>query len=173
MRPGQAGYTLVELIVVVVLIGLMFGLAVPAVRDTLLNDSLKQAARRLTGATAELRADAMREHADTLLRISLDENRFWIETADMTEEKRAELRQKESHALPEDVRIADIQRIGEKKQTEGEAEIRFSKQGYAQPAAIHLVKDDRYVTLMIEPFLSKIRTYDRYVDLDEKNAPQG
>ena len=98
MRPRQAGYTLVELIVVVVLIGLMFGLAVPAVRDTLLNDSLKQAARRLTGATAELRADAMREHADTLLRISLDENRFWIETADMTEEKRAELEVLESEA---------------------------------------------------------------------------
>ena len=173
MNHRQNGYTMVELIVVMVLVGMMFMLAIPAVRDSLLNDSLKQAARRLTGATRELRADAVREHVDTLLRINLNENRYWVETADMTVEKRADVRQKQSHTLPEDVRIADIQQIGEKKQSEGEAGIKFTKQGYAQPTAIHLVKDERYVTLMVEPFLSTIRTYDRYVDLEKEAAPEG
>ena len=55
------GYTLIELSVVVLLIGMMLLIAVPQVRDTLLSDDLDAAARKLVGVAGELRNDAVRE----------------------------------------------------------------------------------------------------------------
>jgi len=36
---------------------------------------------------------------------------------------------------------------------------------YADPVAIHLAKDDRQITLMIEPFLKAIQVHEKYVDI--------
>ncbi|HDZ90866.1 MAG TPA: prepilin-type N-terminal cleavage/methylation domain-containing protein, partial [Deltaproteobacteria bacterium] len=61
MFRDKRGYTLIELIVVVLLIGLVLTLTAPRLRDSLLSDDLKSAARRLIGITNDLRNEAIRE----------------------------------------------------------------------------------------------------------------
>src|SRR4030042_2874753 len=71
------GYTLIELSVVVLLIGMMLLFAVPRIRDTLLNDDLVAATRRFIGAAPELRGESGRGQTDYILQIDLTRPPFW------------------------------------------------------------------------------------------------
>jgi len=163
------GYTLIELSVVVLLIGMMLLIAVPRVRDAVLADDLKTATRRLVGASRELKNEAIREQVDYLLHLDLAHPGFWVYSADTTPEKLAEIRKKAS-PFAEGVKITDFIRPGEEKQTEGDAEIRFHRQGYVDPAVIHLKKDDREFTVVFQPFLDTVTVYEQYVDYNFAEA---
>ncbi len=160
---NNRGYTLIELSVVVLLIGIMLLVAVPRVRDTLLNDELKAVTRLLIGSARDLRYESVREQTDYILHIDLNNQAFWSYPADTTAEKRAEL-QKAAVRLPEGVRIADVRQADEGGRTVGEALIHFFRRGYVEPTILHLAKDDRSMTLVFNPFLQKMTVYEKYVD---------
>ena len=157
------GYTLIELSVVVLLIGMMLLIAVPRVRDTLLSDDLKATTRQVVGAARELRNEAVREQLDYVLHLDINQPGFWTYSADTTAEKRAEIR-KDAIRVPEGIRIADVRHPEEVRKTEGEALIRFFREGYMEPTVVHLVKDDRAFTLVFNPFLHAVSVYEKYVD---------
>ncbi len=160
---NNRGYTLIELSVVVLLIGIMLLVAVPRVRDTLLNDDLKAVTRRLVSFARELRYESVRDQTDYILHIDLNNPAFMSYPADTTAEKRAELR-KGAYRLPEGIRIVDVRQAGEGRRTEGEALVRFFRRGYAEPTVIHLAKDDRSFTVIINPFVQAMTVYEKYVD---------
>lgn len=157
------GYTLIELSVVVLLVGMLLLITVPRVRDTLLNDDLKVAARRFIGAARELRNESVRERTDSIFHIDLNQPAFWIYPADTTAEKREELRKK-AVRLPEGIRIADIRQVNAAKKTEGEAFIRFFKEGYATPTVIRLAKGEQVLSLVFHPFLQTVGVHEGDVD---------
>jgi prepilin-type N-terminal cleavage/methylation domain-containing protein len=165
-RPGDigsGGYTLIELSIVVFLIGLMLLIAVPRVRESLFTDQLSSAARRLVGASRELRSVAVRDQVDQILQISLDEKSYWIYSADMTPEKKEEMK-KRALRLPGDVKFADVYIAGKEKKTAGEISIRFFSRGYVEPAVIHLADGERFVTLVLHPFIHTVETHEKYLD---------
>jgi general secretion pathway protein H len=162
----QAGYTLIELAVVILLIGLMLFLAAPRIRQTLLDDSLKSCARHIIAVAKTLRNEAVREQVDYVLHLDLSNNAVWTYSADMTPEKRSE-RQKDAFKFPPDVKIADVYRIGREKQGDGDATIIFFKRGYVQPTVVHLAKGDRAFTLVFQPFLSAVELHDKYIDYSD------
>lgn len=166
------GYTLIELSVVVLLVGILLLIAVPRVRDTLLNDDLKVATRRLVGAARELRNESVRERTDTLLHIDLNQPALWSTTADTTAEKQAELR-KRAVRLPEGIRIVDVRQANEAKKTEGEAVIRFFRGGYMTPTVIRLAKGDRTLSLVFHPFLQAVSVYETDVDFSFTDQKRG
>jgi prepilin-type N-terminal cleavage/methylation domain-containing protein len=151
---GSGGYTLIELSIVVFLIGLMLLIAVPKVRESLFTDQLSSTARRLVGATRELRSLAVRDQVDQILQINLDQKSFWIYSVDMTPEKKEELK-KQASRLPGDVKFADIYIAGKEKKTTGEVAIRFFSRGYVEPAVIHLV---------LHPFVNTVEIHEKYLD---------
>jgi len=166
MFLDKKGYTLVELAVVAVLIGLMMTLAAPRLRNALLTDDLKAVARKMIGVIKNLRSEAIREQRDYALNFDLDSNRFWISFRSMTDEERAVARE-EGSSLPADVRIHDVWIKGDGKKVEGETRIRFTRRGYTQQSAIHLSSEDgREFTLVLSPFLGKVKVIERYVDFD-------
>ena len=166
-RPGEKGFTLIELGVVVFLIGLMLLIAVPKVRDTMLGGSLETVANQLTGTARDLRSDAVRNQIDYILHLDLDNNLIWTYSVDMTPEARDEIK-KLAFKLPEEVKIMDVYFSEEEKATEGEATIRFSRKNYTQPAVIHLAEKDRRFTLIFEPFLNSVRICDKYIDFQDQ-----
>jgi prepilin-type N-terminal cleavage/methylation domain-containing protein len=160
---NKRGYTLIELSVVVLLIGIMLLVTVPRVWDTLLNDNLKAVTRRLINTVRELRYESVREQTDYILHIDLNHPGFWSYPADTTAEKRAEFR-KGAFRFPEGVRIMDVRQSNEVRKTEGEVFIRFFRQGYAAPTIFHLAKDDRAFTVILNPFFQTMTVYEKYVD---------
>jgi prepilin-type N-terminal cleavage/methylation domain-containing protein len=170
---NNRGYTLIELSVVVLLIGTMLLIAVPRVRDTLLNDDLKASTRRLISSARQLRNETIREQTDYILHIDIGNPAFWIYPADATAEKRAELRGRAFH-FPEGIRITDVRQADQTGMTQGETEIRFFRRGYVEPTVVHLAKDDRTYTLVFNPFLPAMTVYEKYVDFSfnqEEHAP--
>lgn len=163
LSVNERGYTLIELSVVVLLAGMMLLIAVPRIRDAVLSDGLKTATRKLVGASRELRNEAIREQVDYLLHLDFSHPGFWTYSADTTPEKLSEIRRQPT-SFAKDVAIEDFSRPGEEKKTEGEVEIRFHRQGYVDPAVIHLKKDDRVFTVIFHPFLDTVTVYEEYVD---------
>jgi len=171
-KVTNQGYTLIELSVVVLLVGILLLIAVPRVRDTLLNDDLKVATRRLVGAASDLRNESVRERTDSILQIDLNQPAFWSYTADTTAEKRAELRKK-AVRLPEGIRIVDVRQVNAPKKTEGEVVIRFFRGGYMTPTVIRLAKGDRTFSLVFHPFLQAVSVYETDIDFSFTGEKRG
>ena len=92
-------------------------------------------------------------------------NRFWVSWDAMTPEEQGEARQ-EATALPGGIRVLDVYFKATGKKDMGDTVIHFTKQGYVEPAVIHLgANDGRAHSLVLSPFLPTIKTYDRYVEI--------
>ncbi|MEE4352886.1 MAG: prepilin-type N-terminal cleavage/methylation domain-containing protein [Desulfatiglans sp.] len=164
---GQKGYTLIELTVVIVLIGLMFAFVVPRFRLDLLTDDLKGTVRGMIGRIKTLRNEAVHNQKTYVLHFDLESNLVWVDSTDMGEEARALAREKAFH-LPNGIRVLDVWLKGRGKKMTGETAIVFNSKGYVQPSAIHLASDDdRIFTLALSPFTGKIKVYDEYVEFDD------
>lgn len=160
---NNKGFTLIEISVVVLLIGITLFVAGPTLRSTLLNNPLDDAGKLIISAVRELRNDSVRDQLDYVLHLDLVKNVFWITTADMTSEKKAEKKSK-PHILPVEVVFADVTLPDGSKYTDGEVSVAFYKKGHATPAVIHLKKGDARKTIVIEPFLNQTGIYDKYTD---------
>ena len=158
------GYTFIELTVVIFLIGLTLVLTVPRFRYEMLTDNLKATVRRMVGTIRSLRNDAIREQKIYVLCFDLGSNRYWIESADMTDEGRA-LEHEKALPLPGGVQILDVWSGEMGKKVDGKAAIRFTKKGYIEPSIIHLgAEDGRKFTLELSPFMGKVKVFEKYVE---------
>jgi general secretion pathway protein H len=164
LNPGKKGFTLIELVVVVLLIGLIMVLSVPRLRDAMLTDDLRGTVRRMVGTVRTLRNEAIREQKVYALHFDLESNRLWADSADMTDEERIEAHQK-AFQLPKGVRVLDVWRRGKGKEVAGEAVIRFTKKGYMEQSVIHLgAEDGRRFTLIFSPFLRRVKVLEEYIE---------
>ncbi|MBW1852327.1 MAG: prepilin-type N-terminal cleavage/methylation domain-containing protein [Deltaproteobacteria bacterium] len=84
MPRDTKGYTLIELIVVIVLLGMIFTLTAPKFRDAILTDNLKSTTRKLVGKIKALRNKTIQNHEAQILRFDLESNMYWVESADMS-----------------------------------------------------------------------------------------
>ena len=161
---GSSGFTLLELLVVIVLAGVIVALAVPSMRDTLTGDNLKKASRQFIGMERKLSGEAVRDQIDYILCLDLPNSAYWVVASDMTPEKQDEIKKNPQH-LSSDVVILDIVGENNKKQSDGEARIKFGKNNICSPAVIHLAYEEDRMTIVINPFLGVTEIYDKYVDV--------
>lgn len=158
------GYTLIELIVVLVLLGLIFGITVPKFRQNLFSNSLDATSLRLIGLVQELRERAVSSQKSQVLHFDIRNNRIWFFAKDATEEEQDAARAR-AFELSEDVRIENVwsQRSGTFYE---EGAIFFSRKGYVEQSVIHLQSEDgREITLELTPFLGSVKIHEGYVDI--------
>ena len=159
------GFTLIELIVVIVLLGLMFGLTVPKFRQAILSDSLDATSLRLIGLVEDLRERAISDQVTYILHLDIRERKLWAFSATASEEEQ-ETAKDRAYQLSSDVKIEDIWSWSSGKLYD-EATIHFSKKGYIEQSMIHLkAEDGRQLSLELTPFLGSIKIHDGYVDFD-------
>lgn len=163
---ASGGYTLLELIVVIALVGILLFFTVPKFEGRILSDNNRAAFRWITHTVRDLRQRAQAGRTALVLHVDVDRGAFWHTDAGMKEEAVQEA-MNQAYTLPEELRVADVAFPDGRKVATGRADIHFSDQGYADKAAIHLIEeDDRYITFLIEPFLPRLRQYQEYVDID-------
>jgi general secretion pathway protein H len=162
---NTSGYTLIELIVVIVLLGLMFGLAIPKFRQGILSDNLNATSLRIIGLVENLREKAISDQVSYVLHLDIREGKLWSFASTASEEQQETARER-AYQLPLDVNIEDVWAWSSGKLYD-EAIIRFSKKGYIEQAMIHLESEDgRQLSLELTPFLGSIKIHDGYVDFD-------
>ena len=159
------GYTLLELIVVLIILGLMMGLTVPKLRQTLLSDNLDATSLRIIGLVENLRERAISDQVSYVLHLDMREKKIWTFAATATEEEQ-ETAMERAYQLPADVNISDIWSWSKGKLYD-ETTIYFSRKGYIEQSMIHLQSQDgRQLSLELTPFLGTIKIHDGYVDFD-------
>jgi len=159
------GYTLIELIVVLVLLGLMFGLVVPKFRQAVLSDSLDTTSLRIIGLVEDLRERAISSQVSYVLHLDIRKKELWAFASNASAEEQETARER-AYQLPVDVIIEDIWSWSGGKLYD-EATIQFSNKGYIEQSMIHLQSDDgRQLSLELTPFLGSIKIHDGYVDLN-------
>ena len=168
---GSSGFTLVELLLVIVIMGVILALAVPSTRDVLTGDNLKKASRQIIGMEKKLRVEAVRDQMDYILCLDLPNSAYWVVASDMTPEKQDEIKKRPQH-LPSGVVILDIVGENNKKQPADEARIKFGKKNICSPAVIHLAYEENRMTMVINPFLGVTNVYDKYVDISVTGSGQ-
>ena len=163
----EAGFTLIELIVVISLMGLMVFFTLPRMGDNPFLDDSKQSSRWLIGKVRMLKESAIRDQKQHSLHFDLDSGLIWETNESMTEEDREEAALNNSYALPEDLRIIDVEYPQKGKVYSGQAEITFYKAGYTDKAMVHMQEDDTYMSFLIEPFLTHVQFFEEYVGFDQ------
>ena len=165
-RHGN-GFTLIELIVVMSLIGLMLFFTLPRLGDNPFLDDSRQSSRWLIGKVQSLKESALRDRKQYSLHFDLDSGRIWETNESMSPEDIEDAALNRSYLLPSELRIVDIEYPQKGKVYTGQAEIIFYKAGYTDKALVHMQEDDTYLTFLIEPFLSNVQFYETYAGFGE------
>ena len=161
----EGGFTLLELIVVITLLGIMLVFTVPRFHNTLFIDESKKSARWIIGKIRALKEAAIRNQKNFTLHIDLDTQQYWETDESMSAETR-ESAALNAASLPGDLKIADIEYPVRGKINSGRADIMFYKTGYTDKLLIHLQDDAEYVSFLIEPFLSEVTRYETYASFE-------
>jgi len=160
------GFTLIELIVVLVVIGIMLSITIPKFRQALVSDSLNTTSLRLIGLVQDLRERAISSQVSYTLHFDIPHKSIWYVASDASEAEQETAREK-AYELPDDIRIEDIWswRSGT---FYDEAAILISRKGYIEQAMIHLESDDgREISLELTPFLGSVKIHEGYVEISK------
>jgi prepilin-type N-terminal cleavage/methylation domain-containing protein len=161
-KSNRNGYTLIELVAVVVLISIFISVAVPKLRETLFSSGLKSSVRRLTSKIAQLRADAVRKHTEYWLHLDLESNSYWESTSPEVIDEEP----KDIEKLSPGVDFVDVVfPSDEVTMMVGRTKIYFSPRGYVEETRIHLRDQaDTVYTLLLQPFLPQVKIENDYVE---------
>ncbi|MGD9212891.1 MAG: type II secretion system protein, partial [Desulfobacteraceae bacterium] len=147
------GFTLIELIVVMSLIGIMLGFAAPQLRSTLFVDGTKKVSRWLMLSIPAVKTKALREQKIMILGVSIDQDKVWVvdqqegledeqevesetdeDEDDEDEEIEKEPEKPKIFEFPSDVHIMDVEFPEQDRISVGETEIYFYPRGHSDHA---------------------------------------
>jgi prepilin-type N-terminal cleavage/methylation domain-containing protein len=162
-HSGGKGFTLIELMVVMLLITIMLGVTIPRMDSSLLQDPRKKTTRWMINTVSALRAAATEKQKSHSMVVNVNENRLWIMDAEMDEEALTEAAKK-AFALPGGMRIMDVQFAGKERVGSGDALITFYPGGYSDQAAINIESADaERFAYKVEPLLPRIKVVDEWI----------
>ena len=157
------GFTLIELIVVISLISIMLGFAIPRLQNSLLTDNARKVSQWIILTVPSLKEQALREQKQYVLNMDMNEDRLWVTHDAMTEEE-VEAASLTGYKLPSDIHIVDVEYPDSRRLTTGQVQIRFYKKGYSDHVFIHIINsDNEQRSLLIEPFLPQVKLFESYV----------
>jgi prepilin-type N-terminal cleavage/methylation domain-containing protein len=166
MGQRGAGYTLLELIVVMALIGIVFFFAIPRFEGSFFFDDAKRSSRWLIGKLQALREEALRTRTQQVLHFDLDTGRLWVTSEAMTPEETDRAIQR-AQVLPGGGRVVSLDFAQQGRITAGRADIRFFGDGHTDRVLIHLRTGDVFTSFLLEPFLSPVKMFDNVVGFDD------
>jgi len=168
MKTSSSGFTLLELIVVIALIGIMLVVSIPTLQNTLLDDRLKGTCRKIIGLVNSVRELAAREQHPYFLNIDKNENRIWYEKdveVEAAEEEGVteETEGRQELNIPDEIGVSEIWTRSEGEFSDDQSRIWISSKGYMDQTVLHVTDDDdNIISLHFSPFLDNVRLYDEY-----------
>lgn len=170
MRRKSAGFTLIELIVVVFLLGAFFSVAMPRLFKT--GDmNLRSASRGLVTTIRYLYSKSIFEKRIYKLSFDIDTGEYWAEVLEGNQFRSEEDSGYGRRKLPSGVSFSDIQteRTQGKVGSGRDAFILFLPTGIVDSAVIHLrTGEDNFFTLSTNPYTGATKVFDEYVEFNDR-----
>jgi prepilin-type N-terminal cleavage/methylation domain-containing protein len=168
VEGAENGFTLIELIVVMVLISLLMVFAAPRLQNVSLHDPLRLASSRMISTIRQLKQRAVEQQLRYTLHVNAADDRLWITHAGMSEEEQIAARDMMPVELPGSIDILDVVYPEDPPYEADDYRIFFYAAGYSDPAIIHIAADgEKQRSFVIEPFLSQIALHERYVRYED------
>lgn len=157
------GFTLIELVVVMLLISIILSVALPRFSTGIARDPSKKVARWMIHTVRTLRTQAIQKQTVQTLMIDLSSSRMWVTSQSMDEEALAEAAEN-AFRLPGGIEIVDVEYAGKDMVSSGTAEISFYPAGYADKVAIRMQDGSaKRFTYLLEPLLPKVKLLEEWV----------
>ncbi|MGH7822058.1 MAG: pilus assembly FimT family protein [Candidatus Binatia bacterium] len=166
--PFSGGFTLIELSIVLFVIAIVSGIAIPRLRD-LTAAELTSTTRRLANTARYLAEEAAFRSTTYALNLDIENNAWWVTRFDRNT---GEFRGDDSLlsrrvALSPEIRISDVVLPALGKVSEGVAPTYFYPEGYADPTVIHLVDArNNAMTVRVDPVRGLGEVFEGYKDFD-------
>jgi type II secretion system protein H len=164
-QEKSKGFTLIELVVVIVVLGIMIALVIPRLGE-LGEANLKRSARHLTGMVRFLRDDAQAKKTVYRLRFDIQGGRYWAEALTAVSEKAGEFKRLQSVMVNEgslsgQTTFKDV-KTGSHPD---DPYILFTPDGWVEKSFIHLRDGDgRDFTLLVKPLTGDTELRGGYVE---------
>ena len=166
-RNGCSGFTLVELMVVVVLLAIAIGIVMPRINRAMFASDTKLATRQLAALVQVVRDRAMRSHRPQYrLNYDLNSGELWVTyiapSGEVVEDDHTLTRRRR---WPGRIRLVDVitQFQGRRKGDQDHFTV-FLPSGYIERTLLHLTDGDVQFTLVIEPLTGRIERRDGFVE---------
>jgi type II secretion system protein H len=166
-NPQSKGFTLIELMVVIVVLGVMMGLVIPKLGE-LGEANLKRSTRHLTGMIRFLHDESQARKEIYRLRFDIQGSRYWSEVLTKNPEgtwefKRLQVAMASEGSLAGQTSFKDVQAGSHPD----DPYILFTPNGWVEPAFIHLRNgDDKPFTLIVNPLTGNTELHEG--DLEEQ-----
>lgn len=129
--PRSRGFTMIELLLVVVIVGISIGIAMPSMVESIRGQRLKAAARTFVSVARYARSMAVLKQTDLTLSFNLASGQIDLSSTNVS--------------LPrftrtiEDVTIASVKVEGREDATEGFCSVLFRRNGLCQPFTVKII----------------------------------
>jgi general secretion pathway protein H len=166
---NERGFTLVELAMVILVLGIISALAMPRMSGMLDRRQMQRAINVVRGAARIAQARAAM--SKRVYRLTFDLDRQILSVCSLPDPSQPETCVQETgrllrpYVFPDVATILDVVTPTGEKTREGEANTHFYPAGLAEASIIHLSgPDTEQMTLMIEPLTARVKVLEGYVE---------
>ncbi len=161
IRSSDQGFTLLELIVVGVLIGLMLAVTIPNIQSLLVNDPLKESVRLIAAAMTEAKRKGMGSEG-AILAVDVAANKLVIRSgAKKQDQPGTKSADSQTVKLADSVSIISIWTHVSERRSDTIISLWVNKRGMIEPVIINVSDGERVMGLKSSPFLADIEVVDR------------
>ena len=183
-RAARQGFTLIELVVVVLIMGLVMGLAATRLDFLVPKYRIRAAARDVASVLKQGKARAAAQGKDVYFEVDLGQGRYWLLAPFPKPEEPGDQRPVESRPLvyepvfvrqlPEGVQFIDVILGDKEKVTSGRARVRLSAFGASSHVILNLVNgDDVIIAVKMNGFTGLVSFHDGHQDAEELLEDRG
>ncbi len=165
LGANKLGFTLIELMVVMLLVSIILAVAIPRFDSAPFQDPKKKLTRWMMNAVRHLRASAIQKQKVQVLVVDLSEQRMWMIHEAMSEDEQSAAAEK-AFSLDRSLRMISARYPDQDSINTGTIEVRFYPAGYSDRVLFRLEDEDaERISFLLEPLLPKLKIFDEWIDL--------
>lgn len=156
---------MIELVAVSAIIAIMLVFAMPLFQNPYAFDAERKALNQLTAKLESVKRKAVQEQKVYHMNFNFDRGIIWVYDTSRQTEPLQDI-EPDGFALPQELRLRDIEYTDGEKVSSGDATISFFPEGYSEKVLIHLqnLQADN-ISILVEPFQPAVKlryTYEAF-----------